>query len=266
MFCVAEFILGACFGSFLCCQARRLHLNSTPKNRSKSLGPRSICLHCRHQLKWYDNLPLISWFLLRGKCRHCHRQIGFLEPLAEFGTALALVCLTNTIDLTNATPLDWTIFAVAVLFVLILIFLAIYDGAYGELPTSALVFAVVCAMVILALKTWAALSVRAFTIEYITDPLLAVCILGGLYLALYLVSKGKWVGDGDWLLGTALALALGRPWLALIVLFLANFLACLVSYPVLKFKKRRQIHFGPFLVIAFVIVYSFASFFLGLMI
>ena len=260
------FILGACFGSFLCCQARRLHLKSTPGKHSKSLGRRSVCLHCHQQLKWHDNIPLISWLFLLGKCRHCHREIGILEPLSELSTAFALLLLTYTISLSSATPLDWIIFIATTLFTLVLVFLAIYDGAYGELPTLGLILAIVCAIIILAIKTWATLSAHPFTSNLITDPLLAICILGGLYLALYLVSKGKWVGDGDWLLATAISLVLGQPWLALITLFLANFLACLVSYPILKFKNRHQIHLGPFLVIAFVIACSFSSFFLGLMV
>lgn len=81
---------------------------------------------------------------------------------------------------------------------------------------------------------------------------------------LYFISKGRWVGDGDWLLGTSIALALYDPWLALIALFLANFIACLIMYPTTKSKKNRKVHFGPFLVIAFVITTSFANFFLNM--
>ena len=85
------FILGACFGSFLCCQARRLRLKEGKKPKSKKLPARSICLSCGYQLKWYDNLPIFSWLLLRGKCRKCRQKIGILEVLSELGLALAFL-------------------------------------------------------------------------------------------------------------------------------------------------------------------------------
>ena len=114
-------------------------------------------------------------------------------------------------------------------------------------------------------KECAILTVTPFSFALIYQPLLSILVLGGVYLVLYLVSKGHWVGDGDWLLGTAIAIVLGDPWLALIALFLANTIACLIMYPATRQKKNHQIHFGPFLVIAFVIVYGFAEFFLSVL-
>ncbi len=93
------------------------------------------------------------------------------------------------------------------------------------------------------------------------NVLYSVLILGGTYLVLYLISKGKWVGDGDWLLGTAIGLALGHPWLAVNALFIANLTACLVMAPIVKKTHHKKIYFGPFMVVAFIIVYSFADFF-----
>ena len=65
VFLVGLFILGACFGSFLCCQARRLRIKDKHGKKSvKKLGSRSVCLHCKAKLKWYDNIPIISWLIL----------------------------------------------------------------------------------------------------------------------------------------------------------------------------------------------------------
>ena len=68
-------VLGAGLGSFACCQAWRV------KKGDKS--PRSHCMHCKYQLKWYDNIPIISWLMLGGKCRKCHKKIGAAELMAE---------------------------------------------------------------------------------------------------------------------------------------------------------------------------------------
>ena len=263
MFLVLLFVVGACFGSFLCCQVRRLRYRTTHK-RKTGLGSRSCCLSCKHQLAWYDNIPVLSWFLLGGKCRNCGKAIGYLEIISEIGVALAFVALGTTIDVFTADPLSWATFIVILLLTLILAFLAIYDGAYGELPTKYLAASILVALVALALEQIAILIIFPFTPEVVLAPLASVVILGGLYLALYLVSGGKWVGDGDWLLGTAVGLALADPWLALIALCIANLLACLAIVPMMRKTRRRKIHFGPFMVAAFVITYTFSGFFLGL--
>ena len=257
------FILGACFGSFLCCQARRLRYNSTHKTKLRAT--RSICLHCKKNLKWYDNLPLISWLILKGKCRYCHHKIGIAEFLAELATAFTFLLLSFAISPSSTDPLAWTTFIVSLLLVLVFIFLAIYDGLYGELPSILLTISIICAIILLSLKTWAYLLVNPFNPILITDPLLSATILGGLYFILYLVSKGRWVGDGDPYLALAIALALGHPFLSLLALFLANFSACLISLPLVKGNRKAKIHFGPFLVLAFVITYGFSHFFISLM-
>ena len=261
--------MGACFGSFLCCQARRLHFRferftPTKKPTKKStntanLGPRSVCLNCRHQLKWYENIPIFSWLFLKGKCSKCGKKIGIAELLSELGIAIAFLLIGTTINLEFTTPLTWLIFGFSLLLTLTLSFLAIYDGIYGELPVFALIISIVLALILLLLKIASVLAVAEFTPELIFRPLISALILGGLYLILYFISKGRWVGDGDWLLGLALGLALGEPWLALLTLFLSNTLACLVMFPVTKKKKQHQIHFGPFLVIAFVIIYALST-------
>ena len=259
LFYILLFILGSCFGSFLCCQARRLHLKVAEKG--KKLGARSVCLQCNYQLKWYDNIPVLSWLFLRGKCRKCGKKIGLAEFLSELGLGLAFLALGTTINPTAANILQWSIFMTTLILTISLGFLAIYDGIYGELPTTYLTISIICAIIVLCLKEWLILSNSSFTPEIILKPLTSIAILGGVYLILYLISKGKWVGDGDWILGTALGIALADPWLALIALFIANVLACLVMAPVIKHRKNKKIYFGPFMVAAFIITLTFADFF-----
>ena len=258
-FLIMMFVFGACMGSFLCCQVRRLHLR-TLKEKQKEVGKRSICLECGYKLKWYDNLPIISWLMLRGKCRKCGKKIGVLEIISEIAVGVALVLLGSTVDVATAGATEWLILGIGLMLVFFLAFLAIYDGEYGELPVIYLVMSIICAGALLIVKEWTIASVSGFSWEMVWQPALAVLLLGGLYLVLYLVSKGKWVGDGDWLLGVAIGLALGNPWLSLIVLFLANVVACVVMLLMGKGKRGVKVHFGPFMVMAFVVVYSFAEF------
>lgn len=261
IFLVLLFVLGACFGSFLCCQVRRMQYKSTHKN-IKKLNKRSICPHCKVKLAWYDNIPIISWIILRGKCRKCHHKIGLAEILSEVLMALAFLALGTTISVQDATLLEWLSFGTLIIFTIIIGFLAIYDGLYGELPTKFLIIAIVIAFLALIIKEIALLQLAPFSPLLITKPLLSVLILGGLYLVLYLLSKGKWVGDGDWLLATALAIVLFEPWLALVMLCLANVLACLIMAPFMRGKSSHQIYFGPFMVIAFIITSALSQFLL----
>ena len=120
-----------------------------------------------------------------------------------------------------------------------------------------LVLSVICAVIIVILRQWN----LGFSWEQILNLIGAVLILGDTYLVLYLISKGKWVGDGDWILGACLGLALGDAWLALITLFLANFLGSMIMLP----KKQKKFAFGPFLVVEFVFTLIFAEWLSGLL-
>lgn len=255
-------VLGACFGSFLCCQARRMRLKEKKK---KPLGKRSVCMSCGYQLKWYDNLPIFSWVMLRGRCRKCKKKIGSAEILAEVGMMVAFVMTGVSFNATTATAVQWGVLVLSLILMLVLGFLAIYDGLYGELPTVFLILAIAIAIFILGLKEWNLVASDGFSFDLIWRPLLSVVIVAGPYLLLYLISRGKWVGDGDWLLGIAIALVLFEPFLALVALCVANLLACIVMYPSVIKKKNHKIYFGPFMVIGFVIVFSLSDILLSLL-
>lgn len=264
VFIILMFIIGACFGSFFCCQARRLHIKET-KKATKKLPARSVCLKCGYKLKWYDNIPIISWLILKGKCRKCHKKIGIGEIISEFSIGLAFSLLAIGAILNGLTlesffsesVITYFMLAAFVILTLSLLFLAVYDGLYGELPVLYLTISIICAIIIAILNPLGIFSSSGFSWGYIADLIIATIILGGTYLVLYLISKGKWVGDGDWLLGAAIGLTLGKPWLSLLTLFLSNLLACLVMLPFTK-GNNSKIPFGPFLIAAFIIVYSFA--------
>ena len=70
-------LLGLSFGSFL-----NVCLSRWPEGESV-VRPRSHCRNCDHELAWWENVPVISWFALRGRCRECHARIGFRYPSVE---------------------------------------------------------------------------------------------------------------------------------------------------------------------------------------
>ena len=219
---------------------------------------RSQCLHCGHQLAWYDLVPLVSWLQLKGKCRYCHRSIGTFEPVVELGTALFFVIsyiawptqLQSTLDI--VLFVSWLVAGVG------LIILFIYDARWYLLPDK-----VMFPLLGLALAT---AILRVITAPDQVNALISViagCIvLSGLYLALYLISKGAWVGFGDIKLGLVLALLLANWQLALLALFLANIIGCLVVLPAMAFKhlsRYSHVPFGPMLIGGFWIAGLFGS-------
>ncbi len=84
---IVSIIFGALVGSFLNVCILRL-----PKEES-IVWPGSHCPHCKHPIKFYDNIPLVSYMLLKGRCRHCHSPISFQYPLVEGITALGSLLL-----------------------------------------------------------------------------------------------------------------------------------------------------------------------------
>jgi leader peptidase (prepilin peptidase)/N-methyltransferase len=80
------FVIGACVGSFLNVVIYRM-----PAGKSV-VKPRSQC-RCGAAIAWYDNIPILSWFILRGKCRHCGASFSIRYPLIELGTALLFLGL-----------------------------------------------------------------------------------------------------------------------------------------------------------------------------
>ena len=76
-------VLGLLVGSFL-----NVVIHRVPAGRS-ILAPPSACPACGARIRWHDNVPVVSWLLLRGRCRHCGAAIPVRYPLVELGTGLA---------------------------------------------------------------------------------------------------------------------------------------------------------------------------------
>ncbi len=82
-------LLSLIWGSFLNVVAYRLI------NEKSIVAPRSFCPHCKTTIAWYDNIPIVSWLLLRARCRHCKKAISALYPFIELLTAAAFILLYN---------------------------------------------------------------------------------------------------------------------------------------------------------------------------
>jgi leader peptidase (prepilin peptidase)/N-methyltransferase len=218
----------------------------------KTSTDRSRCLHCGYELRWYDLIPLVSWVALRGRCRECHKRIGRMEPLIELGTAafFLLSFLFWPVALTSALPIIgfiiWLIAGVG------LAILFAYDTKWFLLPDRV-------SFIVIALGFVSAILAIISTPDHagaIINVLGSVAVLSGIYFVLYLISKGRWIGFGDIKLGLGLGLLLADWKLAIIALFFANFIGCLIIIPLMvsgKLKRNSRVPFGPLLIVGAII-------------
>ena len=263
---LALVLTGLCLGSFAGATVWRLRarqLVSDKKNKEpydhkeytrlkKLLGSgvlkdRSQCLHCKYELKWYDLIPVVSWLRLGGKCRNCKHPIGKFELLMELGVAAFFVLSYAFWPGGVGTGLEIAHFVLWLAAGVVMAVLFAYDTKWFLLPDSFNIALVVIGLGIVGVSAAQTQDVAGT----IFTALGAVGVLAGLYAVLYLVSKGRWVGLGDVKLGIGLGLVLVDWQLAIIALFLANFIGCLIVIPLLagkKIKRNSHVPFGPMLI------------------
>ncbi len=222
----------------------------------KTADDRSQCLHCHKTLQWYELIPVVSWVVQRGKCRSCKKPIGWFEITSEVGLAAFFVASYALWPLALGTPLEVTHFILWLAAGAIMALLFAYDMKWFLLPDMAMIALIVLGLAITGITAasapefWPALASAGG----------AVVALGGLYAALHYGSKGRWVGFGDVILGVGLGLLLADWRLALVALFMANFIGCLVVIPLMiagKLKRNAHVPFGPLLIAGAVVAWFF---------
>lgn len=222
-------ILGILIGSFLNVIILRM-------NTGKGIGGRSQCLSCNHQLAWYELIPIISFILQRGRCRHCRTRISWQYPFVEILTGILFI----GVGLAYA-PLEHPILF---LFWLILISLgmiiAVYDIRHYVIPERPL-WLFFLFSVMLGMHGWG----------FVLVPLP--------FLILWKVSQGAWIGFGDVELMACAGILLGVSG-GFSSVMLAFWTATIVVLPWVGLKKilgkkfSHHIPFGPFLLIGIYLV------------
>lgn len=221
-------------------EVRNVKLASISKDRS-------VCLHCGHQLAWYDLVPLISWVALRGKCRYCRKTIGITEPIVEVAVAIAFAVSYLFWPVALDTPLVIAQFALWLVAIVGLAVLTIYDLKWFLLPNKIVFPLIGVGIAYSALQ----LAGSNFQLETWLGIGGAVLALSGFYFGIYVVSRQQWVGFGDVKLCLGLALLLADWQLALLALFLANIIGTLLVLPLMvtnKLDRQSRIPFGPLLI------------------
>ncbi len=235
MLVVALALFGACIGSFLNVCIYRL------PRRESLMWPASRCTSCQRALAWYENVPILGWLTLRGRCRTCHAGISVMYPIVEAITALIFA--------SGYLMYGWTaMLAVRLLFACAMLVLFVIDLQHQILPNVITLPGVVIGLVLSVFMPPGWLS-----------SLIGILAGGGVLLALmegYARARGiEGLGMGDVKMLAMIGAFLGWP-LMLLTLVLASFSGSAVGLALMAARRagaKTALPFGTFLAVGAIV-------------
>jgi prepilin signal peptidase PulO-like enzyme (type II secretory pathway) len=236
-----SFILGSIVGSFLNVVGLRWNSGTT-------LAGRSFCFSCRKKLEWWELVPIVSFFILRGRCSSCRSKISWQYPLVEVLAGLVFLSIFN-LQFSIFGKFSPAFFLSALLYAIVFsiyIVISIYDLRHKIIPDELAYAAIAVSIGILILKFILGFEIGA--LDLAAGPVLFL-----LFGAIWLFSRGRAMGFGDAKLALSIGILLGAAQglsaavLAFWIGTLAVFVWMLIARKRLTMKS--EIPFGPFLVI-----------------
>jgi len=233
------FLFGLIIGSFLNCLIWRLH-------KKEGLMNRSYCPKCKQQIAWYDNVPVLSFILLRGKCRQCGKAISWQYPIVELLAGILFV-VSFTINSNPAEFIDFTIliqilrdwFLISVMMVIF-----IYDLRWYLI------------LDIVTLPACLIMLIFNLSLNFSLWNLLISGIIGSsFFLIQFVISDGKWIGGGDIRLGLLIGLSLGWPGV-LVAIIISYFIGSIMGLSLIALGKKQwgsEVPLGIFLSVGTII-------------
>jgi leader peptidase (prepilin peptidase)/N-methyltransferase len=226
-------VLGLIFGSFATAVAYRV------PRRETIVSGRSRCPNCGRTITAVENIPVVSFLVLRGRCRECGRPISARYPLIELAVATLFALSAWKFGLT----LEAVLYSA---FAWVLVVLSVIDLEYRLLPNRIVYPSFVVA--------WAGLVVAAFVrdrTEYLVDAGIGALVFGGFFFVIaFLFPAG--MGGGDVKLSFVLGTMLGYLGIGIVVtgMFLSFFLGAIAGIGLMAVKRggrKTMLPFGPFL-------------------
>lgn len=258
---ITIFLTGLAVGSFLNSVIYRLKTGEgfffppkSPQKFLRNLGEltgleRSYCPHCKHALTWQDLIPLLSFLTLKGKCRYCQGKISWQYPLIEISTALIFLLIFNS-QFQISDQFSIFNFLILIYYWIIasfLIIIFVYDLKHFIIPDKIIYPA------ILVSGIWYLVSgifFNLYTKYEILNVIFSALGAAAFFLAIVLISRGRWMGLGDPKLAFFMGLFLGFPNI-LVALFFSFLIGAIIGIGLIVFRKKAlksEVPFGPFLV------------------
>jgi len=210
------FLLGLIVGSFINALQYRIQIGQ------KNTG-RSYCPKCKHTLAWYDLVPVLSWFMLLGKCRYCQKKISAQYPVIEIVTALIFVgfgiasglgpkindVLFGFQSISNNLFVKYIVLlALLLIIAAIFVLLALHDAKTSYILSYYAYAGIILALVYHLIEyagRWQLIDLFNYLYPYILSGVIPALF----FISLYLVSKGRWMGAGDAELALFIGIFLG---------------------------------------------------------
>ena len=247
MFFLLSIILGGIWGSFA-----NVCIHRIPLNQSVAVK-RSYCPNCGKTIKWFDNIPLISFILLRGKCRVCNKKISSQYFLVELLSVLSFLLIYYLFGISITSLL----FAILSIFFIIIFFI---DLKHFIIPNT-LTFPL---MVIGFIKSFDPNLNTTIFPNYLNSLLGGIIGYLIIWTIIYLYKKFRNIegmGLGDAKLLSAIGFWFG--WISLpFIIFISSLVALLVVAPSLVNKSKKmssEIPFGPYIIIGCILFISFSN-------
>lgn len=232
------FAFGLVLGSFLNALEYRL-ARSESIWRATAGGPaRSQCPHCRAVLNTVDLFPVLSFALLRGKCRHCAQPISWQYPAVELAAGLLAAVMAWHFGV------SWEAVAFAVS-ALVLLFIFVYDLKHQMILDIVTIPAIAAAIAAAVALGW-----------NLQSAFVGAVIGAGFFALQFVASRGRWIGGGDIRLGALMGILLGWQQL-LAALFLAYVGGALIAVALLARGRaglQSRLPFGVFLTAATIVM------------
>ncbi len=238
LLCAFAFILGLVIGSFL-----NVCIYRIPKGKS-ILYPPSSCPKCGQRIKWYDNIPLIGYLLLRGRCRSCGERISPIYPAVELLTGL----LTLAVFCKFGPTFDSLYYLILTYYLIVVSFI---DLKTMEVPVKLSYFTLLAGLLLSLFTQSQTFKEAVFGASFGAGVILFI-------IETYFVFTGKeGMGYGDANIMAVVGAFLGWE-KVLLTLFIASVTGALVGV-ILKAKREAQIPFGPFLSVGAIISLLFGE-------
>ncbi|MEK7572607.1 MAG: prepilin peptidase [Patescibacteria group bacterium] len=245
------FILGLVVGSFLNVVIYRY-------NTHKTFGGRSGCMACQNKLCWYELIPLISFFVLKGRCRNCKTKISIQYPLVELATALIFMGLFlkfQDIFYFNTLVFFITMVFYAIMFSLLLV-ISVYDLKHKIIPDMLALILGILSFVGLFFFSGYSFNPHIPSIwEFLSGVIIAIP-----FALIWLISGGKWMGLGDakLVIGIGWLIGIGRMLSGVTLSFwLGAIIGLLLIFFSKKYSIKSEIPFAPFLVLGSILAFIF---------
>ncbi|MDP4011935.1 MAG: prepilin peptidase [Candidatus Roizmanbacteria bacterium] len=250
------FVVGLFFGSFLNVLADRLSMG-------KTMGGRSMCDSCKHVLSWNDLIPIVSFVILRGKCRYCKAPFSVQYPLVELFTGVIFV-MTWYFSLHSVLiPSDsYLLHSIHLGFAAVLIVMLLADFRYQVIPDEMQI-----ALLILGVSKilYTSIVIGGVGLSVVSQTmgmhaLYGLSVMAPLLLV-FLITKGRGMGFGDVKLAFVMGLILGLlpGFLALYIGFVIGGIVGGILLLTKKGKRKTKIAFGPFLILGLYLMMFFES-------